>query len=204
MCKDADKIIDLYDRHAASWDRLRARELMEKAWLDRFLALVPTAGSILDIGCGSAEPIDCYLIGAGHRLTGVDSSTAMIAMCKNRFPNHEWVVEDMRTLSLARRFNGSLAWDSFFHLTQDDQRRMFPIFAAHSEPNAALMFTSGPRRGEAIGTFQGEPLFHASLDADEYRFLLGKFGFELVSYVAEDAGCGWHTVWLARFRRSGD
>src|SRR5262245_26910562 len=150
MAKAAEKIIDLYDRHAASWDRLRSRKLMERAWLDRFLALVPTAGSILDMGCGGAEPIDCYLIEAGRRLTGVDSSTTMIGMCKSRFPNHEWVVADMRTLSLARRFNGSLAWDSFFHLTQDDQRRMFPIFAAHSESNAALMFTSGPRRGEAI------------------------------------------------------
>jgi hypothetical protein len=33
----------------------------------------------------------------------------------------------MRSLTLGRRFGGILAWDSFFHLRQDDQRRMFPI-----------------------------------------------------------------------------
>jgi hypothetical protein len=40
-------------------------------------------------------------------------------------PDHEWIVADMRTLSLARRFDGILAWDSYFHLSYDDQKQMF-------------------------------------------------------------------------------
>jgi hypothetical protein len=126
---------------------------------------LPRTGSILDIGCGSGEPIARYLIEAGYDLTGADSSPAMIEMCKSRFPNQNWLIEDMRILSLARRFEGLLAWDSFFHLRKDDQRKMFPIFRAHAAPNAALMFTSGPRDGEAMGTYRGEPLYHASLAA---------------------------------------
>jgi hypothetical protein len=35
-------------------------------------------------------------------------------MCKDRFPDQQWVVADMRVLSLDRRFDGILAWDSFF------------------------------------------------------------------------------------------
>ena len=198
MTSDAERIVDLYDRHAAVWDQDRSKSLFEKPWLDRFLALLPAGGSILDIGCGSAEPIARYLIAAGHDVTGADSSPAMIALCKRRFPGHGWVVADMRSLSLDRRFDGILAWDSFFHLTCDDQRRMFPIFRAHAAPGAALMFTSGPRHGEAIGSYRGEPLYHASLDEADYRALLDEFGFEVVSYVAEDSACGGHTIWLAR------
>jgi hypothetical protein len=60
------------------------------------------------------------------------------------------------------------------------------------------MFTSGPAAGEAIGTFEGEPLYHASLDPEEYRQLFGANGFEEIAHVADDPDCGGHTVWLAR------
>ncbi|HEY6373665.1 MAG TPA: hypothetical protein VIX37_24030 [Candidatus Sulfotelmatobacter sp.] len=75
---------------------------------------------------------------------------------------------------------------------------MFPIFRAHAASNAALMFTSGPSHGEAIGTYQGEPLYHASLDEAEYRLLLHENGFFVLSHVLEDPSCGRHTVWLAQ------
>ena len=60
------------------------------------------------------------------------------------------------------------------------------------------MFTSGPAHGEAIGSYKGEPLYHASLDAAEYRALLNANGFEVVAHVVEDPDCGGHTVWLAQ------
>ena len=200
MTNDADRIIDLYQRHARSWDRERGRSLFEKPWLDRFGALLPSEGSILDIGCGSAEPLAAYLISNGHAVTGVDSSSAMIEICTARFPAHEWVIADMRELSLDRPFDGILAWDSFFHLRPEDQRRMFPIFRNHAAPGAALMFTTGPSHGTAIGNYRGEPLYHASLDETEYRDLLDENGFRVVSHVVEDPTCGHHTIWLARLR----
>jgi hypothetical protein len=60
------------------------------------------------------------------------------------------------------------------------------------------MFTSGPRAGEAIGSYRGDTLYHASLDPSEYRELLREHGFDVVAHVAEDETCGGHTVWLAR------
>jgi ubiquinone/menaquinone biosynthesis C-methylase UbiE len=200
MADDAERVIGLYDRHAQQWDHDRGRNLFERPWLDRFLALVPEGGSLVDLGCGSAEPIARYFIAAQYQLTGVDSSPAMIGLCRSRFPRQAWVVADMRTLRLGRRFDGILAWDSYFHLRADDQDRLFQVFRRHAAPNAALMFTSGPRRGEAMGSYQGEPLYHASLDPAEYRALLEQHGFEVVSHVSEDAGCGGRTIWLARLR----
>jgi SAM-dependent methyltransferase len=200
MADDAERVIGLYDRHAQQWDHDRGRNLFERPWLDRFLALVPEGGSLLDLGCGSAEPIARYFIAAQYQVTGVDSSPAMIGLCRSRFPRQAWVVADMRTLRLGRRFDGILAWDSYFHLRADDQERMFQVFRRHAAPNAALMFTSGPRRGEAMGSYQGEPLYHASLDPAEYRALLEQHGFEVVSHVSEDARCGGRTIWLARLR----
>src|SRR5207237_592149 len=106
----------------------RGNRLVEGAWLDRFRNLLAAGAGILDIGCGSGEPISRYLIKQGHPVTGVDSSPEMIAMCRDRFPDREWHVADMRELSLGSTFGGILAWDSFFHLSHDDQRHMFSIF----------------------------------------------------------------------------
>jgi len=107
----------------------------------------------------------------------------------------------MRSLNLERRYGGLIAWDSLFHLTPHDQRIMFSIFRNHSETDAPLLFTSGPAFGEAIGTLEGEPLYHASLDPDEYRLLLDRNGFDLVAHVAQDPDCGGRTIWLGRQRK---
>ncbi|MFB6419558.1 MULTISPECIES: class I SAM-dependent methyltransferase [Bradyrhizobium] len=195
----ADRIVDLYQRHASDWIERRARSgLFERAWVDRFRALLPPGGAVLDLGCGSAMPIAGYLIGCGLSVAGVDSAPAMIAACRRRFPEQEWIVGDMRRLALQRRFCGILAWDSFFHLSFDDQRRMFSRFREHAAPGAVLMFTSGPAHGEATGQLGGETLYHASLDASEYRALLDRNGFRVAAHVVEDPACGGHTVWLAQ------
>lgn len=198
MASDADRIAGLYQRHAHAWDRDRARNLFERPWLDRFLALLPPTASILDVGCGGGEPIGRYLAGKGCRITGIDQAPAMIGICRGRFPHQEWMVADMRILALGRQFDGILAWDSLFHLRPQDQRRMFVIFARHAASRAALMFTSGHVQGESIGSYRGEPLYHASLDEAEYLTLLVANGFNVVARMARDSDCREHTVWLAR------
>lgn len=197
MCENA--IVDLYERHANTFDRDRSRSLQERAWLDSFLGHVRPAGRILDVGCGMGEPIAQYLLDAGCQLVGLDSSASLIRLCRARFPAAEWLVADMRDVSLGRRFDGIVAWDSLFHLGMDAQRAMFARFAAHALPGAPLLFTSGPTQGEAIGSFCGEPLYHASLDPIEYRQLISANGFGVVAHRAEDPDCGGHTVWLARY-----
>ena len=194
-----EEIIRLYEENAAAWDRQRGRELFEKPWMDRFLSLLPGRGSILDIGCGMGEPIARYFIESGFAVTGLDSSPSLIALCRDRFPQHRWLVGDMRDLALGRRFDGIAAWHSFFHLSPADQRPMFARFAAHAGPGAILMMTTGPSEGEKIGEWRGRPLYHGSLDAEEYRALLRENCFAILAHVVEDPECGHATIWIARY-----
>ncbi|WP_225421319.1 class I SAM-dependent DNA methyltransferase [Sphingomonas parva] len=112
--RPSDRIPELYERHAEAWDEARRDSFVDRAWIDRFLAQVQPAGRVLDLGCGSGRPIARHLIDAGLHVTGIDVAPRMVALCAERFPGHDWRVADMTELALGRRFDGILAWDSFF------------------------------------------------------------------------------------------
>ena len=201
----ADRIIEHYERHAREWDTDRNRNVEpwnDKPWHDRFVAALPAGKTtVLDLGCGSGSPVAKYIAECGLHVTGIDSSPTLISLCRERLPEHEWLVGDMRLLKLPRKFGGILAWDSLFHLTPDSQRQMFDVFARHAASAAVLMFNSGPAQGEGVGAYRGDPLYHASLNPDEYVALLDSIGFEVVAHAVEDWQTGGgRTVWLARGR----
>lgn len=201
----ARDIIALYQRHADAWARARdprnEDHPLEAGWLTRFLAELPGhPPRVLDLGCGTGRPMAAFLAAQCCAVTGIDTSPGLIARAAHALPGHRWRVADMREVALGTAFDGILAWDSFFHLDHADQRRMFDVFSAHAAAGTALMFTSGPAHGIAMGTFEGEPLYHASLAGDEYRVLLDGHGFDVLAHVVDDPDCGHHTIWLARRR----
>jgi predicted TPR repeat methyltransferase len=197
----ADNIIGHYERHALAWEADRRNSPWnEKLWHDRFVESLPAGSQVLDLGCGAGCPVASHLHAHGLRVTGIDSSPTMISLCRERLPDHEWIVADMRGLALARRFDGILAWDSFFHLDHVSQRAMFAVFQSHASSSGMLMFNTGTGHGEAIGEYRGDPLYHASLAPNEYRTLIEAAGFEIIDHVLKDVSAGGRTIWLCRAR----
>ncbi len=200
MTGKAEDIIAQYQRLGPQWSQERPHILKEKNWLDQFLGNLAQQSTILDLGCGAGKPIAEYFLARHMQVTGVDSASSMINLSQQAYPVATWLIHDMRTLALDKKFNGIIAWNSFFHLTFDDQRLMFPIFQRHAAPNCRLMFTSGTGHGEAIGNLCGERLYHASLAKEEYRTLLEENGFEVLEQTDEDPDCYEQTVWLAEYK----
>jgi len=165
MVDFSERIIGHYEHHAVAWDADRQNSYWnDKCWHDRFIETLPRGTRVLDLGCGSGSPVARHLVDQGLQITGVDGSASMIVLAAARLPAQEWIVADMRSLSLGRQFGGILAWDSFFHLNPSSQRGMFAVFARHAGPETVLMFNTGPTHGEAIGSYRGDPLYHASLE----------------------------------------
>lgn len=195
----ASRIVAHYERHARTWDAdRRANGWSDKSYIETFLSYLPARAHVLDLGCGGGDPVALHMAVQGFRITGLDSSPTLLALSRSRMPDQEWIVGDMRSLALGRQFDGILAWDSFFHLGRDDQLAMFGVFAAHARAGTVLMFNAGPSAGEAIGTYRGDPLYHASLDPSEYAALLTGIGFELLEHRADDPAKGGRTFWIAR------
>lgn len=191
----------IYDRHGAGFDRDRPKDLHERVWLDRFVALLPPGGSVLDLGCGAGEPIAGFFIDQGFELSGVDFSQTMLDLAQRRFPQANWFRADMCELNLGQQFDGIIGWNSFFHLRAEQQGVTLPLMASHLAPGGALMLTVGPQAGEAVGRVDGEEIYHASLAADEYTGVLQRQGIEVREFVCEDPQCDRQTVLLAQRAR---
>lgn len=190
--KSYNKISNWYDEH-------RSRDLFEKPYLDIVIDNIKPNGKVLDLGCGMGEPIGKYFIDNGYQLTSIDGSHKLITLAKNRFPQAKFIVKDMREIFLNKKFDLLIAWNSFFHLPQDNQRKMFQIFENHILPSGILLFTSGTSNGEVLSNNGGENLYHASLDPSEYKNLLAQHNFKIIKHKVKDPNCGDATVWVAKY-----
>ena len=187
----------VYERHAAEFDAQRSKRLHERVWLERFAERLPEGAAILDLGCGTGEPVTSWFAERGFRVTGVDIAEAMLDLARQRFPEGDWRRADMRSLDLGERFDGIIAWHSFFHLTREEQRDTLPRLADHLVPGGVMLLTVGPEDGEVVGHVAGEPVYHASLSPAEYRGLLRELGMTIIAFVVEDPKCDGSTLLLA-------
>lgn len=192
------KVYEQYNKITTWFDEHRNKELMEQEYLDFMILHIPQNASILDLGCGSGEPIAKYFIERRYHLTGVDGSSNMIELCKTRFPKHNWIISNMLTISMSEQFDLIFAWHSFFHLNQSEQRVMLNIVDAHLKPNGLFTFTSGHCHGEVWSDNGGENLYHASLSTNEYKELLEANNFKVLIHTIEDPECGDATIWIAQ------
>ncbi|MEM7718614.1 MAG: class I SAM-dependent methyltransferase [Pseudomonadota bacterium] len=188
----------IYDRQAEAYDSARSRAFFEARWLARFGDGLPRNGRVLDLGCGTGKPIAAWLINEGFRLTGMDFSAKMLDIARGRWPDGDWREGDMRHLSLGLAFDGIIGWNSFYHLTPDEQRATLPRLADHLAPGGRLLVTVGARAGEVTGTVGEETVYHASLSPAEYTAALEDCGLLLTAFVAEDPGCQNHTILMAK------
>ncbi|OCX66197.1 hypothetical protein BFP70_07945 [Thioclava sp. SK-1] len=189
-----------YARVATQWHAQRNRSLFERPWLQRLVTGLGPGASVLDLGCGSGEPIGKWLIEQGFALTGVDIAAPMLDLARRAVPQGIWVQADMQRLDLGQRYDAIVAFNSFFHLSPKAQRQMFPIFARHLRPGGRLMFTCGPEAGEAMGAVAGQPVYHSSLSPAEYALLMEENGLLPLRFVAQDPDCRGHSLWLAQAR----
>lgn len=198
MEKEYKDVYKVYDKIAGWFAENNRTELIEKKYLDEMISKIKANAEILDVGCGNGKPILEYLLENGFNVTGVDASLEMLKNAKDSFPFANFILEDMRRLSLNKKFDAIIAWHSFFHLPQIDQPEMFRIFASHLIEGGILIFTSGTERGEVWGENGGENMFHASLDTATYKMLLSKHGFTVINHTINDVTCGGATVWMAQ------
>ena len=188
----------VYEENAKQYDIERGRSLFERNYLDLFISFLKEDAHILDLGCGAGEPIARYFIEKGLKLSGADYSEAMLSLCRERFPNQQWLYCDMRNYALKERYDGIISWGAFFHLSIADQRKNLPLICQSLKEEGILLLTVGPSEGEVTGTVAGKKVYHASLSPQEYEKILNDNDLEILSFKLNDPDCHGFSVLVAK------
>jgi len=153
---------------------------------------------VLDVGCGNGVPITRVLLSAGHRIIGLDSSSAMLAQFKQNCPEAFAVRGIVESCPFADgMFDAAVAWGVMFHLNPGKAIRAIANVSRILKRDAPFLFTSGDEDGLDAneGKMNGVTFQYFSYSPQSYRRVLDDNGFRLVDVHADS---GKNTYYLAR------
>lgn len=206
-----------YDQIAEQWhSRSRA-----PAYIDRVLRYVDLAltdlhpgDRVVDLGCGTGQPVARYLVEKGFRVTGVDQSQKMLEIAKQEVPQAEFIHSDMIQVQLPAGFGAAIAWDSIFHVGRKHHAAIFQKIAKSLEPggrfllsvgasdaaaNAEALAASGKSEAEGFTSEMfGHTFFYSGYDPRVARGLLKAAGFEIEVWEIDDPSSRGHLAVIAK------
>jgi len=167
-----------YDRIALWWQKQHVHSIYGLTALEKAIKFAENKSTALDIGCGSSGRFIEALIKNGFTPEGVDISTEMIALAKQRHPDVTFYVENICTWELPRKYDLISAWDSTFHLPLVEQKPVLKKMCNGLNPKGIILFTCGGGFSpeEISGGFEGESFDYSTLGINEFLRLIIEFG----------------------------
>jgi 2-polyprenyl-3-methyl-5-hydroxy-6-metoxy-1,4-benzoquinol methylase len=176
---------DSYNKIAQEWSKVRSKSFVSKLVADFADKLNPNA-SLLDIGCGTGNPLTKYLCERKFHVTGIDISEKMVEMAKSEnILNAEFIACDFLDFSSTQKFDGVLAWDSFFHFPKEKQEDIYFKVGSLLNSGGYLLFTHGDADDEHTDKMMDETFYYSCLPKDKVCQTLIDIGFE-IEYAYKD------------------
>lgn len=161
-------------------------------------------GHLLDLGCGTGQPVATWFQQQGWAVTGVDYSPGMIAAARAHLPDATLIEADLRSYAPpTEHFDAIACVYSLFHLGIRDQFALLARCYAALKPGGAMLFTyaskhyTGEDRFEGMRPFPeaGIELFYAHATPDELKAELERLGFALLNLEPVEIG-GETFLWV--------
>ncbi len=153
-------------------------------YIDEFLTQLPKNGKILDVGCGVGVDAG-YMALKGFEVVGVDLSGGMLKLARQKFPQINFQLEDIRKFDLIPDlFDGVLASCSLNYIPKKDIPRLIKKFYQTLKTNGLIYIALQAGKSEEI--FINEPLkpdeklFLNIISLDEIKNLLINAGFYII------------------------
>lgn len=187
-----------YDRIAEAW-HASPRAFTAKKYVDLILGRLEPGAWVLDLGCGTGEPVARYLLDRGFRVVCVDESAAMLEVARRVVPEAELVRADMCELELPRRFAAAVAWDSLFHVERGRHLSAFEKLSTLLTPGGLLLLSAGGTGHPGFTSeMYGHDFFYSAHDPAEALRLLTSAGFEVELCEEDDPSSRGHLAVVAR------
>jgi len=191
-----------YDRAADRYARERDKFKNEK-YLKLFTELLRPPASVLDIGCGSGEPIDHFLVARGYDVIGVDISSKQIELARQLVPGARFEVQNMLTLKPGQyAVGGIVSFYAIFHTPRERHAGLLRTFASFLRPGGAVLITMGAEDYEGKEQdFHGVEMYWSHFGSTRNRQLVDAAGFDIELAEIDNSGGEAHQVILARRSR---
>jgi SAM-dependent methyltransferase len=198
-----------YDLIADEWHQNSYRDpRVERTlgYVDRLLAGLPPCVRVLDLGCGTGNPIARHIIDRGHRVIGVDQSQKMLAIAKMVIPEAELLHADIIEVQLTEKFAAAIMWDSAFHIPREHHEAIYQKVAGALAPGSRMLLSVGGAGAESMdSTFPGltsqmfgATFFYDGFDPTLARQLIEAAGFEIELWEVDDPSSHAHIAVIAR------
>jgi 2-polyprenyl-3-methyl-5-hydroxy-6-metoxy-1,4-benzoquinol methylase len=167
-----------YDRIALWWQQQHRGSTYGIAALERAVRFVENKSTALDVGCGSSGRFIDVFRKHGFTPTGVDISSEMVGLARQRHPAATFYAADICTWQFPQKYDIISAWDSTFHLPIAEQGPVLKKMCNGLNSNGVLLFTCGGGTvpEEISGSFQGETFDYSTLGVNEFLRLISEFG----------------------------
>jgi Cyclopropane fatty acid synthase and related methyltransferases len=183
-----------YDKISEQWADARGHSSLSGLVTDFAAKMKSTCagGHILDIGCGTGSPNAQYLSDCGFHVTGIDISPKLIEYARSQnIPNADFFVCDFFDFEPTQKFDGIIAFDSFFHFPKERQCEIYARVSAWMADGAYLLFTHGSADSEIDGVMFGETFYYSALNTAHVHELILQAGLsveESIINYREEAG----------------
>ena len=198
-----------YDRIAAQWHKnFRGQAYVDRTlgYVDCVLQGLPPQASVLDLGCGTGNPIARHIIYRGFRVVGVDQSTKLLEIARTVIPEAELIHADMVDIQFMKSFAAAIAWDSVFHVPREAHPAIYRKLARALDPGGRLLLSVGGSGAESLDSSGGginSEMFGQSFFYDGYapeiaRRFIETAGFEIELWEVDDPSSHGHIAVIAR------
>lgn len=100
---EKNQLIDYFNKIASERDKWKRRNKYYHRDIEKLLNfLVPEDSSMLEIGCGTGDILNCL---KSEKKIGIDISPQMVAVAKKKYPGLEIEVMDVENLTLERKYD---------------------------------------------------------------------------------------------------
>jgi len=211
-----------YDHIAEQWHaNFRGQAYVDRvlSYLDKVLEGLRPGARVLDLGCGTGNPIAKHIVEKGFGLVGIDQSQKMLEIARKEIPEAEFIHGDMVEIEFPEKYAAAIAWDSVFHVERKHHPVIFRKLADSLEPGARLLLSVGGSdaisnpdgpAGEGLeaegftSEMYGHTFFYSGYEPTVTRKFLETAGFEIELWEVDDPSSRGHIAVIARKAVQGD
>lgn len=133
------EVVEFFDKMAPDWDSGQSRN-------EEVISLILENGGIregkkiLDVACGTGVLFPDY-ISRGARVTGVDISTEMVRIAKEKYPSLKVTCADAESFCFDESFDAIMIYNAFPHFV--NPKALFENLIKHLESGGRLTVAHG-------------------------------------------------------------